>query len=64
VAFGGYLVAEGGTEFGTTTELLQIGEFDWLLLGIKLLVEELSLVHRLGYCKLGSWRCFWWVFSG
>jgi hypothetical protein len=34
VALGGYLVAEGGTEFGKSTGLLQIGELEWLLLGI------------------------------
>jgi hypothetical protein len=34
VAFGGYLVAEGGTEFGTATVLLQIGDMEWLLLGV------------------------------
>jgi hypothetical protein len=34
VALGGYLVAEGGTEFGTATGLLQNEEVDWLWLGI------------------------------
>jgi hypothetical protein len=27
--FGGYLVAEGGSEFGTETGLLQNGEVEW-----------------------------------
>jgi hypothetical protein len=34
MAFGGYLVAENGTEFGTATGLLQNGEVEWLLVGI------------------------------
>jgi hypothetical protein len=34
VAFGGYLVAEGGTELGTAKGLLQNGEVEWLWLGI------------------------------
>jgi hypothetical protein len=34
VALGGYLVAEGGTEFGTATGLMQKGEVKWLLVVI------------------------------
>jgi hypothetical protein len=34
MALGGYLVAEGGSEFGTATGLLQNGEMEWLWVGI------------------------------
>jgi uncharacterized membrane protein YciS (DUF1049 family) len=64
VAFVGCLVAEGGTEFGTAMGLLQIGVMEWLLVGIYWLRWELSLVQRRGYCKMGKWNGFWWVFSG
>jgi hypothetical protein len=34
IGFGGYLVAEGGTDIGTETVLLQNEKMGWLLVGI------------------------------